>query len=173
MTLQLLSIVHPPLSIQLQVEGATSENGLVYNGFYRDFNSANFQDIAMFLDQFNWDILFCSQSIEEMLNILYEIIFIAIDKFVPLKRFPIWFSVDLKNFIIEKKKAHKKYKNTHSVDDYQEFSRLRLLCKSLTQECYNQYVYCTELAINLNIKNFGHLLTTKEKTAAFLMNLNT
>ena len=102
-----------------------------------------------------------------MLNILYEIIFIAIDKFVPLKRFPIWFSVDLKNFTLEKKKAHKKYKNTHSVDDYQEFSRLRLLCKSLTQECYNQYVYCTELAINLNIKKCWSFVNNKRKNSSF------
>ena len=107
-----------------------------------------------------------------MLNIFYEMIFIAIDLFVPLKKysaieFPVWFSIELKNCIIGKKEMHKKYKQTRSVTDYREFSRLRQLSKRLTQECYTQYVHCTEAAISSNIKKFWSFVNHKRKNSSF------
>ena len=62
---------------------------------------------------------------------------------------------------------HKKYKQTRSVTDYREFSRLRQLSKRLTQECYTQYVHCTEAAISSNIKKFWSFVNHKRKNSSF------
>lgn len=49
-------------------------------------------------------------------------------------RFPIWFGTDLKN--IQKKIAHKKYKNSNNVNDFNIFSNLRALFYIQSEECY-------------------------------------
>ena len=72
----------------------------------------NVYEVSCFLSQFNWDEMFTNKSLDDMISIFYDIIYITIDNFVPLKKysakkFPIWFSPELKQAIIDKKESLK------------------------------------------------------------------
>lgn len=160
---------HPPLSIQICTDLPQTDSGLNYQGFYRDFRSADFLEISNFLDGIDWDGLLKGKALEVMLNVLYEVLYVTIDMFVPLKKysarkFPVWYSPELKNCIIDKKKAHKRYKCSHSTNDYREFSRLRALCVRLTRECYESYVQTTERSLFSDLRSFWSFVNSKRNT---------
>ncbi|XP_060530052.1 uncharacterized oxidoreductase YjmC-like [Cylas formicarius] len=51
---------------------------------------------------------------KDIVNVFYDIVYLAIDIYVPLKKFsatkcPVWFSRELKDTVIDKKKSHKRY----------------------------------------------------------------
>ena len=50
--------------------------------------------------------------------------------------YPVWFTKELKDLIIEKKKQHKLYKSFRLKKDYDLFSNLRKACKIKSDECY-------------------------------------
>lgn len=157
---------HPPLYIEICTSALEDSNILNFEGFYRDFRSANFCGISGFLDGINWDNLLKDKNLDVMINIFYEVLYLCIDLFVPLKKysarkFPVWYSLELKNCIINKKIAHKRYKTTHSQVDYREFSRLRGLCRELTRNCYNAYIVTTEQSIFSNLKQFWSFVNNK------------
>lgn len=160
---------HPPLYFALKLETHNNNSDeLRGNGFYRDFNAADFGAILDFLSQFVWDTLFLNRSLNEMLNIFYEILYLAIEYFVPLKkfssrRFPAWFSPELKEMIVNKKIAHKQYLQSKSYLDYVEFSRLRSGCKLLKRQCYHDYVLYTEFSLTTSLKNFWKFVQSKRK----------
>ena len=150
---------HPPLCMEIGTDSEIISEGLNFQGYYRDFKSTRLPDLLHFLNQVNWDALFQNQPLDNMLNIFYEILYLGIDLYVPLKKystrkFPAWYSQELKNYIVEKKMAHKRFKSSNTPNDYKEFSRLRSLCKRLTQVCYRDYVHVTEETLSSNLKRF-------------------
>ena len=96
---------------------------------------------SMGLDQFlgsiGWDDLLGNRTLTDMVNVFYEVVNVGIALYIPLKRinsckFPRWFSPDLKNHVMLKKAAHKKYKDNPTRDNYLEFSAMRARCKILS-----------------------------------------
>ncbi|XP_050504919.1 uncharacterized protein LOC126883416 [Diabrotica virgifera virgifera] len=158
---------HPPLEFEIKMtKRRPNDGGLVSDGFYRDFKSADYVKITDFLSQFCWDNLFLGKTLNQIVNIFYDIVYLAIELFIPLKRyskrrFPPWFSLELKNRIVEKKKAHKKYLLSKSVLDYQTFSQLRANCKLLKAESYRNHIYLTELSIRNNLKGFWSFVNSR------------
>ena len=76
----------------------------------------------------------------------------AIDLYVPLKKystrvFPVWYSDETKKIIINKKLAHKRYKISNSVADYERFFRLRALSRSLIRNDHRSYLQTTEQSL--------------------------
>ena len=73
--------------------------------------------------------------IEHNILVFYQIFNDFITYFVPKIRmkskykFPPLFSTELKTNVINKRLAHKKYKQTENAVDYYGFSGLRVLCK--------------------------------------------
>ena len=43
--------------------------------------------VTDFLSQFEWDTLFQNKSLNDMISIFYDIVYLTIDIFVPLKKF--------------------------------------------------------------------------------------
>nr|CAI5852710.1 unnamed protein product [Callosobruchus analis] len=66
---------HPPLSFVLEMEKPQTHKALNGDGYYRDFNKADYNLITDFLSQFVWDSLFLNKNLEEMLNIFYALLF--------------------------------------------------------------------------------------------------
>ena len=159
---------HPPLCAQVSASNSATNEGLCFEGFYRDFKSANFLEMTNFLDRFEWDSMLKNKSLDVMLGVFCEVLYLTVELFVPLKKysarkFPVWYSLELKNCIINKKIAHKRYKSSRSMEDYREFSRLRALCGRLTRECYTGYVHTTEQSLFSNLKKFWSFVNSKRK----------
>ncbi|KAG5872233.1 hypothetical protein JTB14_002994 [Gonioctena quinquepunctata] len=70
---------HPPLSFELPVFDPAINSEICPSGYYHDFKSANLMLIRDLLDQVSWDELFKNKPLDHMINILYEILYIAID----------------------------------------------------------------------------------------------
>lgn len=163
-----LDAYHPALNLQIELDNATNNNCLECDDFYRDFKNADWNLFSDFLSQFNWDVMLSGRSLDEMINIFYEVLYLAIDTFIPLKKFsskkfPRWYSAELKTAIIQKKLAHKQYKQSCLHSDFMEFSRLRSLCKVLTRWCYRDYIDNTERSLNANLKQFWNFVNSRRK----------
>lgn len=79
--------------------------------------------------------------------------------------FPKWFSHELKQLVIQKKSIHRLYKETGETYFYDEFKRLRTLCKRMAGECYRTYTEFLESTIPNNIKVFwSHIKNLKSST---------
>jgi hypothetical protein len=77
--------------------------------------------------------------------VFYGILYETIDKFIPYERYkartyPIWFSQELIALILEKKAAHKAFKESYSNEHYRVFSRLRAKCNMVKSSCYAKYI---------------------------------
>jgi len=83
------------------------------------------------------------------------------------KKFPHWFSSELKALIFEKKKAHKKYKLTNSLEDYTVFSDLRESCKTLYELTYSAHISDIEGRLCSDSKNFWNYVNNKNKKGCF------
>ncbi|KAG5878933.1 hypothetical protein JTB14_005986 [Gonioctena quinquepunctata] len=70
---------HPPLSFELPVSHPAINSEICPSGYYHDFKSANLMLIRELLDQVSWDELFKNKPLDHIINILYEILYKAID----------------------------------------------------------------------------------------------
>lgn len=68
--------------------------------------------------------------------------------------FPCWFSFELKRLVFKKKKLHKKFKTTLSLQDFNTFQRVRGQCKRLARECHQKYLKTIDEAVKTNPKSF-------------------
>lgn len=153
---------HPALVINICHKANLKPNNKPHYSFKRaDFVSLN----ALFL-QTNWIELYKLDSVEDKLNWLYSIINEGIAKHVPIHTaktddFPCWFSSELKNKIRLKKEAHAHYKKHLTTSAYRHFSTLRLQCKKLSTECYNNYVSRIENLLESDAKQFWKFIKNK------------
>lgn len=132
-------IYHPALSICL------SDFNLQYaceDEIFLDFKSASYNDFNDFFYSINWIFL---NNIDDCVDAFYQILFTAIDLFVPVRKkkrsnFPKWCNKATRLLITQKKIAHKKFKMSSSSSDYQVFSNLRNSCKEAIEQSKNAYI---------------------------------
>ena len=67
-------------------------------------------------------------------------------------KFPIWFDNELKPNIIKKRRAHRIYRDSGTVDDYLVFNNLRALCNKQAQMCYNNYILDVQQGVQQDAK---------------------
>lgn len=118
---------------------------LKFDVFYYDFKNTNYQAVNDFLAGVPWEAVLDANDVDVCVENLYNVLYDVIALFVPVKRFkssnyPIWFSRELTNLVIQKKIAHRNYKESKSRDAYNEFSILRGSCKQLQAVCYTNYL---------------------------------
>ncbi|KAG5900233.1 hypothetical protein JTB14_018216 [Gonioctena quinquepunctata] len=70
---------HPPLSFELPVSDPTINSDICPSGYYHDFKSANLMFIRELPNQVSWDERFKNRFLDHLINILYEILYIAND----------------------------------------------------------------------------------------------
>ena len=150
---------HPALSFNVNCDNIRF---LDYDYFYYDFNNANYILINQYLGNINWDCLLNISDVNQALISFYEVIYCCIDLFVPKKRcktrkFPRYYSLELKNAILRKKAAHKKFKQSNNISDYKLFSDIRKECKILAEKSQKD-----------NIKNLENSMTDSKQFWSYI-----
>ncbi|XP_044745024.1 uncharacterized protein LOC123306895 [Coccinella septempunctata] len=134
-----------------------------------DFRNSDFDSLNVYFSSIDWvNSLPVDASVDVLVDTLYNCIYEAIYVFVPKRRlkrtkFPVWYSHDLRQLVLEKKKFHKKFKISKSWDDYLVFCNLRAQCKSLASSCYASYVDRVEGHIKNNVKAFWNFVNGKRR----------
>lgn len=143
-----------------------TECPIIYN-----FNRCNFNEIVNFLSNIDFDSNLNNNNIsfEKTVTKFYEIINHTFSLFVPKTKIfnnysPVWADKNLRNLIIKKKLAHKKFKLFSSHDNYVEFSRLRKESKILISKSYSQHIFNIENNIQTNIKHFWNYIKSLKKS---------
>lgn len=165
---------HPPLSINVPLNNKFTN--LKYSGTVYDFKKCDFDSICDYLQHQDWSFLHTISDLETIVNIFYKVLYTAIDTFVPKKKlycssYPVWFTKELIESIKNKKIAHRCYKNSNSDANYQEFSKLRSKCKTLSRECYLAYISEVEDNIHGNSKCFWNFVQSSRKSIGLPDNL--
>jgi len=160
---------HPPLDFIVLFNSALVnehfESPLAYN-----FKNCNFDDISHFLRSIDFDLnLNNNLSFESLIDKFYEIIYHSFSLFVLKTKIYnkyslIWANAELRDCIIKKKCAHKKYKLFPSDSNYYDFSNLRKKFKHLITICHDQYISNIENSIQTNIKPFWNFFNSLKKS---------
>lgn len=147
------------IAYMFQIPTVVDVTHMNYSYFMPNFKMGDYVSINDYLASIDWGHLFSGLEIDEAVSQFYSVVYTVIDRFVPLKKccsssFPVWFSRHLKSLILQKKKAHNRFTQSRSADDYSRFSRLRSQCKSVSEECYRLYVSDLEVSISGDSSKF-------------------
>lgn len=162
---------HPPLHVVLNIKKikrqliSTSNNPTVT---YRCFKKANFTLLNQALSDINWVEVLDTSSLDDVIAEFYSQITRLIDLYVPQVqisnfKFPEWMSPQLKNLILEKKIAHKNFKQTKEQHFLNSFNNLRQQCKALSQSEYSAHVRKIESLLEQNPRRLWQFIN-KNKT---------
>ena len=99
-----------------------------------DFQLADFDKLRTILENTDWSEIYGIQDVEQAWNMFIDILRNAIAECVPMcDRRPAnnskskWWNIDIRNILLAKKRAYRRYKSTHSQADklrvYQNSSR--------------------------------------------------
>lgn len=162
---------HPPLEVTFESE----QRNTLHNNqstFYSDteifcYRKANFLGLSNFINNIEWGNILIKQHIEYATELFYEKIKNGIDLFVPKiklyeHKFPIWMTQELKNLIIQKKVAHKKYKQLHSLEYYIHFQSLRRYCLITSERDFTAYNLEVESNLKENPRKFYQYINNKK-----------
>uniref|UniRef100_A0A6P7H9W2 Uncharacterized protein LOC114347995 n=1 Tax=Diabrotica virgifera virgifera TaxID=50390 RepID=A0A6P7H9W2_DIAVI len=155
---------HKPYSFDLPISDIT--NNLLCQEFYDDFRNVDYISLQNYLGPINWHKYLNLNDINTAVHNFYHIMSMALNLFVPKKKskvstFPKWFNAELRNLIIQKKIAHKNYKNTGNRCYYIEFSKLRSQCNILSKECFVNYKKDLENNFNTDPRSFWRFFSRK------------
>lgn len=158
---------HPSLSIRVDTLANLKEN----SSPKYIFKNANYLDLNGFFLFCSWNRLYELESIDEKVNWFYNALNEGILKYVPvynrkISNYPTWFTKELINKIREKNAAHTKYKKTNTKQQYNIFRQLRIICKNLSKECYNNYIIRTESMIKQDATTFWTYIKNKRRSDA-------
>jgi hypothetical protein len=157
---------HPSLNVVLPCEPECTPE--IFPRTIKLFHRADYAQINKFLSSMDWEKTIVGLNIEEATSFFYEKINDCILKHVPTvsiknnNRFPRWYSKALIKVVREKLKAHKKWKRTGSLLDYDSYALLRSRQKTLQKECYDSYITHTEASIITDPKKIFNYIKTKK-----------
>ena len=113
----------------------------VHNHSYEkvpDFRRADFDKLRTILENTDWSEIYGTQDVEQAWNMFIDILGNAITERVPMRdrrpannSKPKWWNIDIRNILLAKKRAYRRYKSTHSQADKLEYTRIRRETKRL------------------------------------------
>jgi hypothetical protein len=160
---------HPPIEFLIKFKKPLLSEHLEPPYIF-NFKKCKFNEITQFLSNIDFDLnLDVNLSLDDIIIKFHEIIYHSFDLFVPKTKIYnnysiVWSNAELRNLIIEKKAAHKKYKLFPFLDNYFKFSELRKKVKLLNLNCHNRYIANIENSISLNIKPFWKYVNSLKKS---------
>ena len=97
---------HPALTIDINITGLSSKK-LEFGTSYYDFKNCDFLKLSLLMRDADWSPLYRADNVNEALELFYCIFYSFLDETVPtksvkLRKFPIWFNVDIKRHLIIK-----------------------------------------------------------------------
>lgn len=154
------------ISIHTKVEYITPELVIF------DYANCDLVSLKSYLSEINWSTVICPADLNSCIESFYNILYTGIELCTPKKRifsssFPKWFSKDLKALTFEKKKAHSLFKCSGLVSDYDRFSLLRAQCKSLSNQCYSEYLTKVNCSIQSNPRYFWKYSDESRKVSGY------
>ena len=114
--------------------------GLHNNSYERvpDFQRADFNKLRRILENTDWSEIYGIQDVEQAWNLFIDILRNAIAECVPMRdrrpannAKPKWWNIDIRNILLAKKRAYRRYKSTQSQADKLEYTRIRRETKRL------------------------------------------
>ena len=103
-----------------------------------DFQRADFEKLRRILSNIDWSEIFRIENLEVAWNRFLDILNNAISECVPMRDRrpasnpkPKWWNFDIRNILLAKKRAYRKYKSSQSESDKLEYVRLRRETKQL------------------------------------------
>lgn len=158
---------HPPIEFLIKFEKSLFSEHLE-SPYIFNLKKCKFNEITQFLSNIDFDLnLDNNLSLDAIINKFHEIIYHSFNLFVPKiynNNSIVWSNAELRNLIIEKKAAHKKYKLFPSLNNYFKFSKLRKKVKLLNLNCHTRYIADIENSISLNIKPFWNYVNSLKKS---------
>ena len=107
-----------------------------------DFRQADFDKLRTILENTDWSEIYGIQDVEQAWNMFIDILRNAIAECVPMRdrrpannSKPKWWNIDIRNILLAKKRAYRRYKSTRSQADKLEYTRIRLETKRLIKIC--------------------------------------
>lgn len=155
---------HPAISTSINFELCS---GHVDKQTFIDFRRCDLIDVYGRLSRSVGTVHFNLAEPEEFFNRFADTIHETVlsctpSRIVGRRRFPCWFSADLRMLVIRKKILHKTYKRSHRLGDYNEFSRVRDQCKALSSRCYSDYINGINSSIPSNVKSFWSFVNSTQ-----------
>jgi hypothetical protein len=153
-----IDIAHPPLQINGPIVVTTLRSTIPSLEF--NFRRANYEAMNVHLNSIVWESVLCdSLDFSVIIHNFYTVIQNAINMFTPKvaknkTHYPQWYSSELKSLLYNKKRLHKEFKITKDYNIYNEFSRLRALCKKESKTSYLRYINKIQLDLTSDPKSF-------------------
>lgn len=137
---------------------------------YYNFKLADYIGLNICLSNIDWNLILNDLNVNEALNTFYYFIFRAIELYVPklkakTKKFPEWYSQELKSTIVNKKISHKNWKLSKSLVDYQQFAFYRAQCKEIYNICHKNHIDMIQSNISNDCKEFWRFVHSKKKNS--------
>ena len=103
-----------------------------------DFHQADFDKLRTILENTDWPEIYGIQDVEKAWNMFTDILTNAIAERVPIRdrrpannTKPKWWKINIRNILLDKKRAYRRYKSTQSRADKLEYTRIRRETKRL------------------------------------------
>ena len=134
-----------------------------------DFRRADFDKLRTILENTDWSEIYRIQDVEQAWNMFIDILRNAIAECVPMhdrrpanNSKPKWWNIDIRNILLAKKRAYRRYKSTHSQADKLEYTRIRRETKRLIK--ISKKLHELHIASNckVNPKNFFRYVREKK-----------
>ncbi|CAG5013322.1 unnamed protein product [Parnassius apollo] len=149
---------HPPILIS--IPKLTSEYLKPIISHRYNYFRADYGNIVPYLKSINWQVeLEKCQNVNEMTNIFYHFLNIAVTSYIPktrpkLTKFPSWFSNSLIKIISEKSRKRLKYLKYKNPRDQLEYELLRERAHNVSSQCLFNFKKRIKSDISKNPKSF-------------------
>nr|XP_008199192.1 PREDICTED: uncharacterized protein LOC103314572 [Tribolium castaneum]XP_015840373.1 PREDICTED: uncharacterized protein LOC103314572 [Tribolium castaneum]XP_015840374.1 PREDICTED: uncharacterized protein LOC103314572 [Tribolium castaneum]XP_015840375.1 PREDICTED: uncharacterized protein LOC103314572 [Tribolium castaneum] len=141
--------------------------------FYLDYKNAPYDVIKSYLSSIDWSVLDNFVDINNSVEYFYSHIYYILDNFITIKcknaskNFPSWINKSTRSLTVKKKIAHKKYKRSGLLSDYEQFCILRDKCKNATKNCKKQFLDQVEQNIITNSRAFWSYVKSKNTAQGY------
>ena len=99
-----------------------------------NYCKADFRHLRHLLHCSSWSLLTDTTGIDEGFDLFYDFVCAAINECVLGRKYPILYDNDMISSLKEKDHAHKAWKRSHSLIDYQVFSELQTNFKKFKEK---------------------------------------
>ena len=136
--------------------------------FSRNFYKADYTSIKSELSDIDWCKLLSDKQLDECMDIFYNKINNCVVKYVPFtvknrNSYPTWYNAKLIKLIEQKMLAHKTWKHSNNIRDYNEFKRIRAMVMRKSKYLYKEYITNVEFNIFKNVKCFWNHVNNLRK----------
>ena len=152
---------HPPVLLSFETQTQICLVDTIERSY--NFKYADFVGLANYLVEANLDFLFINKTLQEKINIFYDVLHSGIKRFVPLtikktSRGAPWMNKRLRQLKNKRNREWKRYKTTGDISSFERaFTEFETMNKSL----YNEYVDKMASSLKGDPSSFWRFLNSK------------